>query len=178
MKILVFTEGTIIMHPSKEGLTREERVQQSKTRVRSVRDYKNYIPNGNAVEKIEKWKRQGAEIYYLASRNSTIQIKDIAHVLSKYKFPDNKNLLYRKREEQYKDVAERLLPNIIVEDDCESIGGEVEMTYPHIRPELKSEIKSVVVKEFSGIDSLPDSIQELVSGGKPFTPALSNDSND
>lgn len=161
MKILVFTEGTIIIHPSKEGLTREERVQQSKTRVRSVRDYKNYIPIGNAVEKIEKWKRQGAEIYYLTSRNSNIQIKDIAHVLSKYKFPDSKNLLYRKGGEQYKDVAERLLPDIIVEDDCESIGGVIEMTYPHIKPELKNKIQSVVVKEFSGIDSLPDDISEL-----------------
>lgn len=161
MKILVFTEGTIIMHPSKEGLTREERVQQSKTRIRSVHDYKNYIPNGNAVEKIREWKRQGVEMYYLASRTSNVQIRDITHVLSKYKFPDNKNLLYRKRGEQYKDVAERLLPDIIVEDDCESIGGEIEMTYPHIKPELKSKIKSVVVKEFSGIDNLPDNISEL-----------------
>ncbi|MBU1868283.1 hypothetical protein KJ608_02360 [Patescibacteria group bacterium] len=53
------------------------------------------------------------------------------------------------------------MPDILVEDDCESIGGEQEMTYTHIRPSLKEKIKSAVVKEFNGIDHLPDSIQEL-----------------
>ena len=33
--------------------------------------------------------------------------------------------------------------DIMIEDDCESIGGEIEMTYPHIRADLKSKIKSV-----------------------------------
>jgi hypothetical protein len=54
------------------------------------------------------------------------------------------------------------MPNVIVEDDCESIGGEAEMTYPGMRPELKSKIKSVVVKESGGIDHLPDSLTELM----------------
>jgi hypothetical protein len=58
-------------------------------------------------------------------------------------------------------VAERTLPDILIEDDCECIGGESEMTYPHIRQELKSMIKSIVVKEFSGIDHLPDALSEL-----------------
>ncbi len=49
------------------------------------------------------------------------------------------------------------MPGIIIEDDCESIGGEVEITYPHIKSELKARIQSIVVKEFSGIDNLPDS---------------------
>ena len=55
------------------------------------------------------------------------------------------------------------MPDVLVEDDCESIGGEVEMTYPHIRPELKPRIKSVVVREFGGIDHLPDDISALAS---------------
>ena len=54
------------------------------------------------------------------------------------------------------------MPDVIVEDDCESIGGEEEMTCPGIRPELKSTVKSIVVKEFGGIDHLPDNIVELV----------------
>jgi len=29
------------------------------------------------------------------------------------------------------------------------------MVYPHIKKELKSKIKSVVIKEFEGIDNLP-----------------------
>lgn len=73
----------------------------------------------------------------------------------------NKNLYFRYPGEDYKDVAEKLMPDIIVEDDCESIGGEIEMTYPHIRADLKKKIKSVVVKEFGGIDYLPDKIELL-----------------
>jgi len=59
-------------------------------------------------------------------------------------------------------VAERVMPDILIEDDCESIGGESEMTYPHIREDLKQKIKSIVVKEFQGIDHLPDSLTALI----------------
>jgi hypothetical protein len=59
-------------------------------------------------------------------------------------------------------VAEKVMPDVIVEDNCESIGGETEMTYPGIKPELKSKVKSVVVKEFGGIDRLPDDVAGLM----------------
>lgn len=65
--------------------------------------------------------------------------------------------------EHYKDVAERVRPDVLVEDDCERIGGEVQMTYPHIRAELKARIVSIVVKEFGGIDHLPDNVPDLLS---------------
>ena len=61
------------------------------------------------------------------------------------------------------DVAERAVPDVIVEDDCESIGGEIEMTYPRIRPEIKARIISVVIREFGGIDHLPEMPSELLS---------------
>lgn len=163
MKILVFTEGTIIMHPSAKGLTREQRVIQSEIRERSIYDYKHYIPNDNAVGKLQSWKKQGAEIYYLTSRTSPEQIGDIASVLAKYAFPDYKNLLSRKEEGEYKDVAEHLMPDILIEDDCESIGEESEMTYPHISKDLKKQIKPIIVKEFGGIDHLPDNVKELIT---------------
>jgi hypothetical protein len=54
-----------------------------------------------------------------------------------------------------------VLPDVFVEDDCESIGGDVQMTYPHIRPEVKAKIKAVVVPEAAGIDHLPDDIGML-----------------
>jgi len=54
------------------------------------------------------------------------------------------------------------MPDILIEDDCESIGGESEMIYPHIREDLKQKIKSIVVKEFQGIDHLPDSLTALI----------------
>ena len=83
-------------------------------------------------------------------------------VLRNHSFPEGQ-ALFRRRDEQYHDVAERVLPDILIEDDCESIGGEKEMTYPHIKPELKAGIKSIVVKEFGGIDHLPEDLTELMS---------------
>jgi len=71
------------------------------------------------------------------------------------------NLLYRKEGQEYKDVVESLAPDIFIEDDCASIGGEAEMTYPRIKPEIKSKIHSIVVKEFANIDYLPDDVNEL-----------------
>lgn len=146
----------------KQGITREERVRLSENQESFVHDFKTYIPNGNPIQKILNWKQQGAEIYYLTSRTTTEEIADIRNVLNKYYFPDNQNLLYRKDDEAYKDVAERLMPDILIEDDCESIGGKVEMTYPHIKEEIKSKIKSVVIKEFGGIDHLPNDINILL----------------
>jgi len=146
MKVLVFTEGTILMNKASN----------------SVDDYLNYIPVGNAVKKLTDWKNQGAVICYLSSRRIKTEIEAIKSVLVKYIFPDSDNLYFRQQGEEYKDVAEKIMPDILIEDDCESIGGEVEMTYPHIKPELKDKIKSVVVKEFSGIDSLPENVNELL----------------
>ena len=51
---------------------------------------------------------------------------------------------------------------LLIEDDCESIGGEKEMTYPHITPELRTRITPIVIKEFSGLDHLPDELSALL----------------
>ncbi len=169
MKILVFTEGTVIMHALAKGVSREERVRQSKSAAiqriipfkaatGSVYDFENYIPVGNAVEKLKSWKQQGADIIYLTSRRIKSEIETIKKVLSKNNFPDWQNLYFRKQGENYKDIAERLMPDVLIEDDCESIGGEKEMVYPHIKVELKPKIKSVIIKEFEGIDNLPSNI--------------------
>lgn len=139
-----------------KSVSREERVRMTINQDQIVHKFENYVPNDNSVDKIKMWKSRGAEIYYLTSRDTEQEIEIIRGVLTKYGFPDVQNLLYRKTGEQYKDVAERLMPDIVIEDDCESIGGESEMTYPHIREDLKSRIKSVVVKEFGGISMLPD----------------------
>jgi len=149
MTILIFTEGTILMHQSDIGLNREDIVQKVMNKEKTVRDFAHYVPIGNAVDKIKKWADQGGEIIYMTSRKTQKEVDDIQNVLNYNNFP--KGLLeYRKNGEQYKDVAERAIPDILIEDDCESIGGEIEMTYPHIRSDLKTRIKSIVVKEFSG----------------------------
>ncbi len=181
MKILVFTEGTVLMPGLAKNLNREEIVSQSKeygiqqeertlvftsesnnnVEPGSIGDYAGYVPNGNSVAKLTNWKNQGAIIYYLTSRRIKAETDAIKGILQKYHFPDYQNLLFRQEREDYKDVAERLLPDILIEDDCESIGGEKEMTYPSIRSDLKAKIKSIVVKEFGGIDHLADKIEDL-----------------
>ena len=160
MKILIFTEGTILMHKNAVGHDRSTIVKQVIEQELSVKNYAEYVPVGNAIEKIQKWKEQGGEIVYLTSRRTDNEINDIRTVLKKYNFPAG-ILEFRKNDEEYKNVAERVMPDILIEDDCESIGGEKEMTYPHIAPEAKIKIKSVVVREFEGIDHLPDDFSSL-----------------
>jgi len=160
MRILIFTEGTILMHKVAFGCTRTEIVKQVKNKIKGIKDYASYIPIGNAVSKIATWQSQEAEICYLTSRRTQKEIEAIKSVLKSYDFSKGR-LYHRKKDEQYKDVAERIMPDILIEDDCESIGGEKEMTYPHIKVRLKQKIKSISVKEFGGIAYLPDNIDDL-----------------
>ena len=162
MKIMVFLHGTAIMHPRAAGRTREERVRQVLERDPSLYDFTAYVPVGNAVRKLQAWRQQGAEIVYLSSHKRVEDVDIDKAVLRNHEFPDGQ-VFFRHSDEQYNAVAERVLPDILIEDDCESIGGEKEMTYPHIQPELKAGIKSIVVKEFGGIDHLPDDISALMS---------------
>src|SRR3989339_1897118 len=157
MRILIFTEGTIIMHKNAVGHTRDEIVKQIEAKEKSVHDYKSYVSVGNAVKKLQNWKNDGAEILYLTSRRKPEEIQQIQNVLKKFKFPDGQ-LLFRQKNEEYKDVAERIIPDVLIEDDCESIGGENEMTTTFVRPGIKERIKSIVVKEFEGVDYLPDKV--------------------
>jgi len=151
------------MHKNAKGLTREEIIKQAMEGDDSIRDYALYIPVGNAVKKLQEWKEQGAEICYLSSHKNVEDVEKDKCVLKKYTFPDGQ-IFYRRNGEEYKDVVEgiRPLPDVIVEDDCESIGGKVEMVYPNLKPELKNKIKSIVVREFEGIDYIPDKISELM----------------
>jgi hypothetical protein len=158
MKILVFTEGTILMHYNAKGFSREEIVEQSKNRTdSSLSDWRTYIPIGNSANKITAWKENGNEIIYLTSRKLESEINAIREVLRKYDFPEGK-LLFRRAGEEYKDVAEKLVPDVLIEDDCESIGGRQRMTYTHIKTDLQQQIKLITIKEFEGIDHLPDNL--------------------
>jgi hypothetical protein len=160
MKILVFTEGTLIMHSAGIDRSRKEIVKQVEENEPSVKNYGSYVPVGRAQLKLKSWIEQGAELFYLTSRKTVEEIQQIRNVLDKNNFPKG-DLIFREQSEEYRNVAERIKPDILIEDDCESIGGEKEMTYTHIKPEIKNQIKSVVIKEFSGIDSLPDNLDAL-----------------
>lgn len=158
---MVFLHGTAIMHSSGAGRTREERVNQVLDHDESIYDFSSYVPVDNAVRKIQAWRGRGVEIIYLSSHKKSEDVELDKAVLRNHDFPEGQ-VLFRHSGEQYHEIVESVLPDILIEDDCESIGGEKEMTYPQVKPELKAKIKSIVVKEFSGIDHLPDDISELV----------------
>jgi hypothetical protein len=162
MRLLIFLHGTAIMHPSAVGRTREERVAQ----VRAgdgpgLHDYAAYVPVDGAVAKLRRWGEQGAEIAYLSSHRDPGDVAKDALVLQKHGFPPGR-ILAREPGESYGDVAGREMPDVLIEDDCESIGA-AELTYPQIRPERRDRITSIIVPEFGGINHLPDSLEELLA---------------
>ncbi|MGH4137091.1 hypothetical protein [Clostridium sp.] len=160
MKILIFLHGTVIMHKNGLGKTREQRVQQVINNDPSLYDFISYIPIGTSDRKLGIWKKQGAEIIYLSSNKNLEDIKKDMFILKKYGFP-KEQILFREGNLSYKDIAENIIPDILIEDDCESIGGRIQMVYPNISYSVKNKIKSIIVKEFSGIDNLPSDINEL-----------------
>jgi hypothetical protein len=160
MKVVVFLHGTTLMHRSALGLPREERVQQVQQGETSVRDYGSYVPVGNAATKLRMWSKQGAELVYLSSHRRPEHVQHDRVVLDTYHFP-NGQVVFRGPGETYQDVAENVLPDILIEDDCESIGGQPEMISPFLRSELQARITTIVVKEFEGIDHLPDDLAAL-----------------
>ena len=158
---MVFLHGTSIMHRNALGVDREERVRQVMTGEESIYQYESYVPIGGAVEKLTKWAGQGAEIVYLSPHIKEILVEIDNAVLTANDFPQGP-IFYRQDGETYEDIIEITPPDILIEDDCESIGGEKEMTHPNLGAELRGRVKSIVVKEFGGIDHLPDRISELV----------------
>ena len=172
MKILIFLQGTILMPKSAINKTREEIVEQVKRQGESIRDFDSYVPIGKVVDKLKKWAEQGAKILYVTSLTENKKargdeivgkegLKFDKQILDKYDFPKGE-IFHREKGENYAQIAERIMPDVLIEDDCESIGGEKEMTITFIKPEIKGKIKSVVIKEFGGIDYLPDNLDELL----------------
>ncbi len=160
MKIMIFLHGTAIMHAGAVGKSRQERVRQVISGEKSVRDFASYVPVGKVVDKLKGWSRQGASIMYLSSHREAADIQKDLSVLKRHDFPEGE-VHYRQSGESYADIAARVMPDVLIEDDCESIGGAIEMTYPNLPPQLRAHICSVVIKEFEGIDALPDDLKLL-----------------
>lgn len=122
----------------------------------SIHDYDSYVPIKNSVKKLNKWKESKAEILYLTSRTKSEEIQQIKNVLKRHNFPKGE-LLFVKGAEKYKDIIERIRPDIFIDDNCESIGGN------DIKEQInqKLDIKIIIVKEFEGIDDLPDNPSKL-----------------
>jgi len=150
------------MHKNAEGCTRRERVKHVEEKDESVLDYASYIPVGDSAKKLNKWQKQGAEIVYLSSHESENDVDKDKSVLNRYDFPKG-DVLWRKDGQEYKDITEEVMPDVLIEDDCESIGGVDEMTITFVSPEKKEQIKSIPIKEFGGIDYLPDDLNDLIN---------------
>jgi hypothetical protein len=144
-RILIFTEGTILGPKHWWEFFND----------------KLYIPIGQCVEKISGWERQGARIAYLTSRRKPAEIAAIREILQKENFPGS-HLFFRSEDEEYHDVAEKVIPDVLIEDDCRSIGGNWQMTIIYVIPEIKQVIHSIVVQEFGGIDQLPYDLPDLL----------------
>ena len=71
-------------------------------------------------------------------------------------------VLARQPAESYGDVAGREAPDVLIEDDCESIGAN-EITYLQIPPDVRARVKSIVVPEFGGFDHLLDNPRALLT---------------
>ncbi|MEA4974052.1 MAG: hypothetical protein VB119_12930 [Candidatus Metalachnospira sp.] len=146
--VIIFVEGTIIK--PKSWL--------------SVYNHNSYIPIGNSVRIIETWQGQGANIIYCTSRRKK-QAKNIAVLLKRFGF-SGVFLAVREQKEKYKDIIEALKPDVLIEDDCKSIGGAWQMCITKVKPEIRKNILSIVVPEFGGIDHLPLDIKELTSSSE------------
>ncbi len=137
MRILVFTEGTIL------------------------NSSRGWVLIGNAANKLRTWQERGATISYLSSKRDRESLDRVRKALKDGGAPDGE-LFFRQGSEHYGQAAERSHPDVIVEDDCKSIGGAVEMTYPKLSPESRTRTSSVVVAEGGGIDHLPNDPAELI----------------
>ena len=162
MKIMVFLHGTLIMHKNAAGKPRRERVRQVMGNDPTVADFASYIPVGNATRKLEAWHKQGAGICSFSSHETAHDVEKSRVILETHGFPKGPSY-YRENGETYKDFAGRGLPDVLIEDDCESIGGEKEMTMTFVTPRIKEKIKSVAAKELGGIDHLPDGLEALLN---------------
>jgi hypothetical protein len=162
MRVLVFLDGTTIDHGGGAAGPMDELPPEIGDRPGStIRDPHRHVPLGNPGVKLSKWRDQGAEIVYLSSHRTSDEVENERNVLAKYGFPEGPIYYRRRTTESYAAVAESVSPDIIIEDDCKSIGGEPEMTYPNMSDDAKRKVKSIVVEEFGGIDHLPDDLDKL-----------------
>jgi hypothetical protein len=69
--------------------------------------------------------------------------------------------------ESYADVARRAGADVVVEDDCESIGGSAQTTAADPARSPGRTISCVIVPEFGGLAHLPDDPAQLAQSWEP-----------
>lgn len=137
-KIMIFVEGTILKPKHNNFISR---ICMNK-----------YIPINNAIEIIKKWQEEGFEIIYLTSQTGK-KAMGMAQRLDELGFVGSM-VGYRQVRQNYATLIKEELPDILIEDNCKSIGGEFNMCYNELEEVLQSKIKHIIVEEFSGIDDV------------------------
>ena len=111
-----------------------------------------YAPIGNAVEIVNTLYKKGYEIY-LCSYVRKTRYSFIKSIIDFYGMKYTE-ILCRDKGEQYSEIVERMKPDILIEDDCKSIGGLKECCITNVKEEIKNNIRSIIVPEFAGIDDI------------------------
>jgi hypothetical protein len=155
LKLVVFLQGTTLIESALLGKTREESVKKSRDWAVRGGWLGELVPIGESSKKVRAWSSHGTDLYYLTASRKQENIAKCETALKKWSFP-NGVLLHRNPNENYGDIIPEIRPDLIVEDDCESLGGTKEMVYPNLPESVRRSIASVVVREFEGIDHLPD----------------------
>ncbi len=172
MKVLIFLHGTILMHASGKDKKPSERINQVlDENDNTIYEFDKYIPIGNSNQILNDWVKNGIEIIYMSSHKEMINVKNDIEVLNKYNFPIAP-VFYRSENFGYKEIVKKESPDIIIEDNCESIGKWIknkykflpnllikylknrEIVYINLPNGIKKNIKSIIVKEFNGIDDI------------------------
>lgn len=144
-KIMIFTEGTVL---------RPVNMFQHF-------NHSTYVSINNAAEVIKSWHKQGADVIYCTSSRRPKEVEKIKENLLRLGF-EGTRIYYRSKNQKYSDIIELVMPDVLIEDDCKSIGGKWQMCITYVKPELKIKIKSIIVKEFKGIDHLPLELSQLI----------------
>jgi hypothetical protein len=160
VNIMVFLHGTAITHGAAAGQPRAERVRQSRLGEPSVRDFASYLPAEAAVRKAAAWQRAGAQICYLSSHQAAADVALDRDVLARHGFPAGP-VFARQPGESYADVARRAGADLLIEDDCESIGGVAQTTQASLAASPGRAVHCIVVPEFGGLAHLPDDLGQL-----------------
>jgi len=111
-----------------------------------------YKPIGNAVKIVNTLYEKGYEIY-LCSYVRRARYDFIKSIVDFYGMKYTE-ILCRNKGETYSKIVEQLKPNILIEDDCKSIGGLKACCITDVKDEIKKDIQSIIVPEFAGIDNI------------------------
>ena len=137
-KIMIFSEGTILKPKHNNFFSRI--------------NVNGYVPIGNAREIIKAWQEQGYEIIYLTSQKGR-KAMGMAQRLDELGFVGSM-VGYRQSRQDYATINKEEQPDILIEDNCQSIGGEKYMCITQLSDEFKKSLKHIVVEEFEGIDNV------------------------